>query len=197
MKCGLVRSCGCLAKETSKNIGKRSKKYNTYDLSGEYGIGYDSKSNYFYFDIEDYDKIKDINWFIKANKYVEGRCGDNSQTSIHRVIMDNPSCHIDHINHNPQDNRKCNLRLVTREQNQANTKLRTDNTSGTKGVYFSNTRNCWIACIQANHKQFSKGFVNKEDAINYRKYLEEKYQKEYSYKNSMKEGEKYNADASR
>ena len=35
------------------------KKYNTYDLSGEYGIGYTSKGEEFYFDLDDYDKIKD------------------------------------------------------------------------------------------------------------------------------------------
>ena len=52
-----TKSCGCFAKE---NMSKIKKKYNTYDLSGEFGIGYTSKDEKFYFDLEDYDKIKKI-----------------------------------------------------------------------------------------------------------------------------------------
>lgn len=192
-----VKSCGCLCKEQSKINGKSTKKFNQYDISKDYGIGYSSNDKEFYFDIEDYEKIRMINWIVKSNNYVEGMDEQRNSISLHRLIMGFPNCHIDHINHNPQDNRKCNLRLVTREQNQANTKLRKDNTSGTKCVYFSNTRGCWIGCIQVNHKQFSRGFTNKEEAIKYRKYLEEKYQKEYSYDNSRKEERKYNVNVSR
>ena len=36
------------------------KKYNTYDLSGEYGIGYSNSGKEFYFDLDDYDLIKEI-----------------------------------------------------------------------------------------------------------------------------------------
>lgn len=196
LKSGRIKSCGCLCKEQSKINGKSAKKFNQYDISKEYGIGYSSNNKKFYFDIEDYEKIRMINWIVKSNNYVEGMDEQRNSISLHRLVMGFPNCHIDHINHNPQDNRKRNLRLVTREQNQANTKIRKDNTSGIKGVYFSNIRGCWIGCMQVNHKQFSRGFTNKEDAIKYRKYLEEKYQKEYSYENSMKEGERYYANVS-
>ena len=37
LKNGHVKSCGCLNRELTS---KRSKKYNSYDLSGEYGIFY-------------------------------------------------------------------------------------------------------------------------------------------------------------
>lgn len=42
---------------------------------------------------------------------------------------------IDHINNNVLDNRKENLRLVTRSYNNANARKRSDNTTGYKGVY--------------------------------------------------------------
>lgn len=35
-------------------------KTNTYDLTGEYGIGYTSSGDEFWFDLEDYDKIKKL-----------------------------------------------------------------------------------------------------------------------------------------
>ena len=62
-----TKSCGCFAKE---NMSKIKKKYNTYDLTGEFGIGYTSKNEKFYFDLEDYDKIKDYCWYINNKGYV-------------------------------------------------------------------------------------------------------------------------------
>ena len=56
---GNTKSCGCLSLERLIEYNHTKKKYNTYDLSGDYGIGYTSKDEEFYFDLEDYDKIKD------------------------------------------------------------------------------------------------------------------------------------------
>lgn len=66
-------SCGCFAKE---NMSKIKKKYNTYDLSGEYGIGYTSKNEEFYFDLEDYDKIKDYYWYRDQTGYFGAKIYD-------------------------------------------------------------------------------------------------------------------------
>jgi hypothetical protein len=45
-----------------------------------------------------------------------------------------PDLEIDHINGNRSDNSWANLRLATKEQNQHNAKLRSDNKSGVKGM---------------------------------------------------------------
>lgn len=37
LRSGDTKSCGCLHKKANSANGKKSKKYNTYDLSGEYG----------------------------------------------------------------------------------------------------------------------------------------------------------------
>ena len=43
-----------------ESVTNALKKYNRYDLSGEYGIGWTTNTNHvFYFDLEDYEKIKD------------------------------------------------------------------------------------------------------------------------------------------
>lgn len=63
-----------------------------------------------------------------------------------------PSSDIDHINGNPNDNRICNLREATHAQNLKNQKLRSNNTSGYKGVYFSKKNRNWVARIKVNYQ---------------------------------------------
>ena len=84
---------------------KNHKKYNIYDLSGEYGIGYTFKNEKFYFDLEDYNKIKDDCWHIDANGYVI----NGKRKRFHRIIMglNNSKILIDHINHKKYDKNKC------------------------------------------------------------------------------------------
>jgi hypothetical protein len=100
-------------------------------------------------------------------------------------LPNNEKLFVDHINGNKADNRKNNLRLVTASQNLMNTKLRSDNTSGYKGVYYNKKNNKRYARITVNKKIINLGsFKNKEDAIKIRKDAEEKYFGEYSYNNS-------------
>lgn len=187
-----TKSCGCLNNEKRRKNGKNNKKYNKYDLSGEYGIGYTSKDKKFLFDIEDYDKIKDYCWHIKDNGYVSA-----FNIYIHQLIMDFPNnMIIDHINHNVWDNRKENLRLVTSSQNLMNRKISKNNTSGYVGVYYRKDRDKWQSYIMINKKRISLGaFKDKEDAIKARKEAEEKYFGEYSYDNSMKGDEIYEQES--
>jgi hypothetical protein len=63
-----------------------------------------------------------------------------------------PSCEIDHINRNRQDNRICNLRLATSKQNKENSPLRSTNTSGHKGVHWDKSRGKWMAFIVHNKR---------------------------------------------
>lgn len=60
---------------------------------------------------------------------------------------------LDHINGNYLDNRIENLRPATHSENMRNSKLRTDNNSGVKGVYWCKIRNLWKVQIWANGKQ--------------------------------------------
>lgn len=51
-----------------------------------------------------------------------------------------PNGEIDHIDCDPLNDKVTNLRVATRSQQTANTKLRADNASGFKGVYFDGSK---------------------------------------------------------
>jgi AP2 domain/HNH endonuclease len=59
---------------------------------------------------------------------------------------------VDHVNHNGLDNRRANLRQATEQQNSRNRRLRSDNTTGYKGVSFRSKRGDWTACIWDGHR---------------------------------------------
>ena len=59
---------------------------------------------------------------------------------------------IDHINHNGIDNRKANLRVATRAQNNRHTKKRIKSRSKYKGIYFDRRDRVWYARITTNGK---------------------------------------------
>ena len=60
---------------------------------------------------------------------------------------------IDHIDGNPFNNRIENLRLADGFENAWNAKKSKRNTSGVKGVYFSNAHKKWVAEISRNKKR--------------------------------------------
>lgn len=60
---------------------------------------------------------------------------------------------IDHINHNGEDNRWCNLRDVSQQENLFNKGLMGNNTSGITGIRFRKEYNKWYAFIGVDGKQ--------------------------------------------
>lgn len=82
------------------------------------------------------------------------------------VYGEAPDCDIDHINHIRHDNRLCNLRMATDEQNQQNQKLSKSSSSGHTGVNWSSRKNSWI--VQACHsgkRIYGGQFKNIADAV--------------------------------
>lgn len=59
-----------------------------------------------------------------------------------------PDEELDHINGDRSDNRIINLRAADRRKNSRNSSLRSDNTSGFKGVTWNRDCNKWLAQIQ-------------------------------------------------
>ena len=89
--------------------------------------------------------------------------------AVHRLVWtyhgNAPVAFIDHINGDVLDNRIENLRAATHSQNCMNTRLRSDNTSGIKGVRWSKLKQKWIGTVGVNYKNYCAGeFDTKEKA---------------------------------
>lgn len=194
IKNGQVKSCGCFQKEIHFSVNK---KYNKYDLSGEYGIGWTSNTNKeFYFDLEDYDKIKDYCWleYVSHNGYhsIKTRDYKNNGNFISMHYLFGYKWY-DHIDKNPFNNRKQNLRPATAQENARNRSISKRNKSGVTGVYKRGNR--WIAAITNNYKTTELGgYINKDDAIIARLQAEAKCFGEFAPQRHLFEQYKINVD---
>ena len=84
---------------------------------------------------------------------------------LHRLIMERMLGRalerhelVDHIDGDGLNNQRANLRLCTKATNAINSKRRSDNQSGFKGVCFHPYSGLWRAYIRANNKQQSLGY---------------------------------------
>ena len=132
-----------------------------------------SGGGYTLIDREDEQIVMGRSWWIgwHRNGYpsrvyasIEGR-----KPSLHRLIL-NPDAEdiIDHINGNPLDNRRANLRICTNAENVRNRRIHRNNKCGFKGVYFEprpGRNKPWRALIRVDRKRISLGyFATAEDA---------------------------------
>ena len=116
-------------------------------------------------DAADMETLSGFTWRFTERGYVMAYSGAgvarNRQTYMHRVIMlPDPDQDVDHINGDPLDNRRANLRLCTRSQNNANTRLSSTNTSGFKGVSWFKRTGRWRAMISLENCQLGLGYYD-------------------------------------
>lgn len=109
-------------------------------------------------DITDLALIEKYTWCISGNGYVMSRSAPGGQfVALHRLLLAaGHGWYVDHINGDPLDNRRRNLRLCRKQQNEFNTKVRADNTSGFRGVCRAR-RGKYRAYISKDGKQRSLG----------------------------------------
>jgi len=102
----------------------------------------------------------------------------NAHTVIWAIVHGRwPEHQIDHINRDPSDNRICNLRDVPGVVNLRNSSLYQSNKSGHCGVYWSKSRDRWVASINDDDgKQVYLGsFQSLDEAARARKSAERFY----------------------
>lgn len=86
----------------------------------------------------DFELLSACRWHLVVNTYAGRNVREGEKYSIaymHRVIMNAPKgVLVDHINHNPLDNRRENLRLCSHAQNMRNKRMHPKNKTGFRGV---------------------------------------------------------------
>ncbi len=120
----------------------------------------------FLIDRDDADLAREHVWHLEPNKlnygvvhYAVANKGSRGAGTyrLHRLITQAPDdMMVDHINGNPKDNRKANLRLVTRKGNQ-------HNLSRAKGIYQVKKTGNWVAQIVADGQHHYLGIFKTEE----------------------------------
>lgn len=120
----------------------------------------------------DFERIAELNqftWRLDHQGYarrmstINGRHGRS--VLMHRVIAKAKKGEfVDHINGNPLDNRKENLRIVTLQQNSANKRKKCKSSSQFKGVIYNKNSNKWHARIGHLNKSKHLGCFDCEHA---------------------------------
>lgn len=133
------------------------------------------KNGEFQIDDEDANFVELARWRIlrqRNRSYVNGwHLGERRLVYLHRLLMGEPSCDVDHRNHDGTDNRRENLRLASRVQNSGNSRpylLKGKHPSGEGRLYKGVSRNGsgWMARIgakEAPHKYLGT-FRSQEEA---------------------------------
>ena len=136
-------------------------------------------------DLCDIQRVGRHRWYLK-NGYAHN---SKFNVSLHRFIMNPPdNMVVDHINRNPLDNRRCNLRICTHTENTRNSGLSSLNTSGFKGVYYVKEMNKYRARLRSIGESISLGYFSNpiDAAIAYDKKAIEIYG-EYAFTNFDRE----------
>ncbi|WP_394805350.1 HNH endonuclease [Rhodococcus qingshengii] len=126
---------------------------------------------------EDISVLAQIVWYPSASRrgsqLVYAISKSKSRRALaHRLVVEQmlgrsltKGEYVDHINHDPLDNRRTNLRICTLSQNSANSRLSRRNTSGYKGVSYCRTTKRWRASIRVERKLFDIGrFSHRDEA---------------------------------
>ena len=109
-------------------------------------------------DDADFEELSKHKWCVLGKENFAVRKKNKSLMLMHRQIMNTPKgMETDHTNHDTLDNRRCNLRICNRSQNQHNQKIRKTGTSKYKGVHWCKFRRKWQVMFCIENKKTSLG----------------------------------------
>ncbi len=129
-----------------------------------------TQGKYAIVDEEDYEALNQYKWHFGSQGYAKRYITVNGKQKpilMHRILNNTPIGYdTDHINRNRLDNRKSNLRTVTRRDNLLNKDLYSTNTSGYKNVALHKQSGKWRVSFSIMGKKVWLGlYKNLEDAV--------------------------------
>lgn len=141
-----------------------------------------NKDQFFLFDTALMDEIAKNKWTLDSCGYlcrnVRGRV-----ERMHTVVVEHymgcklaNGLHVDHINKCKRDNRICNLRIVSPQDNLKNMPLKSNNTTGVTGVSLASKGQGYRAYITVNRRRIGLGtYKTLNEAARARYAAEERY----------------------
>ena len=137
-------------------------------------------------DLDDIELIKDYGWYLNNKGYVVATKGSNCERLwLHRIVIgatDDIEC-VDHIDRNPLNNTKSNLRPCTNTENKRNNSRKTKETASKSGyknieIVYGGKYRVSISCNGKRYK--STSFETLEEALIWRNEKMNELHKEFT-----------------
>lgn len=119
----------------------------------------------FLVDAEDVPKLKLMKWtfIFNAHKKLKVRAISTTKPLIHmsRYLSGMPAgLVVDHISGDTKDNRKCNLRTVSKKCNNQNLSIPCNNTSGFRGATYDYAKRLWMSNVTSDGRTIFLGYYD-------------------------------------
>lgn len=138
------------------------------------------KINEFYIDLIDIEKVKYHKWRMSGGHVITGLPSRGTQRQIGHIILDlsqkqikEQNIVVDHIDGNPLNNTRANLRICTQSQNTLNKSYMSNNNSGFIGVSYRKDRNRYDPEIRLGHIRCHLGYTTTLKEAVYKRYCAE------------------------
>ena len=147
IKRGVSTSCGKCGRNTYKALDNQ-----TIEVTTANGLS-------FTIDKCDENLVRKSKWYICTNQNGYRSVINSKGVKLHNILFGaTPGYEIDHIDLNPLNNSRKNLRVITHQGNQINQPLQRNNSSGVSGVSYYPPRKKYRARIKIGQHDIHLGY---------------------------------------
>ena len=163
------------------NIPRTNSDLNDYVVSD--GVAYfnlynqkNEKIATFIIDVCDIQKVKYHKWRLSHGHVVTGLPSKGQQRDLSHIVLDIPKDDyvvVDHINGDPLDNTRGNLRICSQGENVLNKRFMSNNTTGFIGVSYKKDRDRYDPEIRFGYTRCHLGMTKTIEEAVYKRYIAE------------------------